>query len=56
MCRQVKCSSCGKATYAGCGKHVEQVLAGVPASQRCRCREQKPKEGDKPPRRSWWPF
>jgi hypothetical protein len=40
MCRQVKCSTCGKATYAGCGMHVEQVLAGVPESQRCRCREQ----------------
>jgi hypothetical protein len=60
MCRQVKCSSCAKATYAGCGRHVEQVLAGVPASQRCRCREQnqaKAKDGDKATRRrSWWPF
>jgi hypothetical protein len=58
MCRQVKCSSCGKATYAGCGMHVEQVLAGVPASQRCRCREQnQSKDAAKPTRRrSWWPF
>jgi len=57
MCRQVKCSTCGKATYAGCGMHVEQVLAGVPASQRCRCREQNQKVADKPQRRrSWWPF
>jgi hypothetical protein len=57
MCRQVKCSTCGKATYAGCGMHVEQVLAGVPASQRCRCREQNEKDSGKlQRRRSWWPF
>jgi hypothetical protein len=28
---------CGKATDRGCGRHVEQVLAGVPRSQRCTC-------------------
>ena len=58
MCRQVKCSSCGKPTYAGCGMHIEQVLAGIPSAQRCRCREQKPPERDDKParRRSWWPF
>ncbi len=37
MCRRVTCSKCGKATYAGCGNHVEQVLAGVPKSRRCDC-------------------
>lgn len=37
MCRQVTCRTCGKATYAGCGMHVEQVLAGVPQSRRCDC-------------------
>jgi hypothetical protein len=37
MCQQVKCPKCGKATYAGCGRHVEQVLAGVPPQQRCTC-------------------
>jgi hypothetical protein len=37
--------------------HVEQVLAGVAASQRCRCREQKQPHNEKPRvRRSWWPF
>ena len=56
MCRQVKCSSCGKATYAGCGMHVEQVLAGVPPAQRCRCREEKQAKDANKPRRSWWPF
>lgn len=37
MCRRVTCGRCGKATYAGCGQHVEEVLADVPAGQRCRC-------------------
>lgn len=37
MCQRVTCRVCGKATYAGCGQHVEQVLGGVPASQRCQC-------------------
>lgn len=35
MCRQVTCRTCGKTTWAGCGQHVEQTLAGVPRSQRC---------------------
>jgi len=43
MCRRVTCSRCGKATYTGCGQHVEEVLSGVPAGQRCQC-EPEPKE------------
>jgi hypothetical protein len=35
MCRAVTCRKCGKTTWAGCGQHVSQVMAGVPASQRC---------------------
>jgi len=35
MCRRITCKKCGKPTYAGCGQHVEQVLAGIPKSQRC---------------------
>ena len=35
MCRRVTCKTCGKATYSGCGAHVDEVLAGVPASARC---------------------
>jgi len=47
MCRRVQCEKCGKPTYAGCGMHIEQVLAGVPHEERCRCREQRdePHEG-----------
>ena len=37
MCRRITCRRCGKASYAGCGQHVEQVLRGVPSSQRCSC-------------------
>lgn len=35
MCRAVKCRQCGKTTWAGCGQHVAQVKAGVPAGQWC---------------------
>lgn len=45
MCRRVTCERCGRPAFAGCGAHVEQVLADVPASNRCRCREQpRPKD------------
>lgn len=37
MCRRVTCSTCGKATWAGCGHHVDQVLRNVPAADRCTC-------------------
>lgn len=47
MCVRVRCPRCGKATYAGCGAHVAQVLAGVPASERCQDRDHR----DPPPRR-----
>lgn len=36
MCRAVTCKKCGKTTWAGCGQHVDQVLAGVPKAQRCQ--------------------
>jgi hypothetical protein len=40
MCRQVTCARCEKASWAGCGQHANQVLAGVPKNQRCRCTAQ----------------
>lgn len=39
MCRRVQCSTCGRSTFAGCGMHVEQVLGGVPKTDRCVCNE-----------------
>lgn len=41
MCQRVNCKSCGKPTYAGCGRHIEQVLGDVPNEKRCKCRETK---------------
>ncbi|WP_199286864.1 hypothetical protein [Nocardioides houyundeii] len=35
MCRAVGCKTCGKITWAGCGQHVDQVLARVPRQDRC---------------------
>lgn len=35
MCRPTNCRRCGKTTWAGCGQHVDQVMARVPSSQRC---------------------
>lgn len=36
MCQKVTCSICGKATWVGCGDHVEEALAGVPQAERCQ--------------------
>lgn len=35
MCRAVNCKTCGKTTWAGCGQHVDQVMARVPRADRC---------------------
>lgn len=35
MCRPVNCRVCGKTTWAGCGQHINQVKATVPAGQWC---------------------
>jgi hypothetical protein len=58
MCRRADCSKCGRPTYAGCGAHVEQVLADVPRAERCHCRESKAKQAAAKPEvrnepRSW---
>ncbi|ARF56080.1 hypothetical protein B1H19_19480 [Streptomyces gilvosporeus] len=37
MCQRAVCRSCRKLTHEGCGKHVDQVLMGVPTAQRCTC-------------------
>ncbi|GHH69407.1 hypothetical protein GCM10018781_27860 [Kitasatospora indigofera] len=37
MCRRTTCRTCKKITYAGCGMHVDQVLAGVSTADRCDC-------------------
>jgi predicted RNA-binding protein with PUA domain len=35
MCEAVRCPVCGKTTWAGCGSHIEEVRATVPAEQWC---------------------
>jgi len=40
MCQRVTCSTCGKPTFRGCGRHVEEVLGDVKPDARCKCREQ----------------
>ncbi len=37
MCQAIRCEACGKQGWRGCGAHVEQVLAGVPKTERCAC-------------------
>lgn len=39
MCQQIKCSECGKATWSGCGEHIEEALQGIPESARCQGHE-----------------
>ncbi len=45
MCRAVKCRTCGKTTWAGCGQHVDQVMRGVPTAQRCPGHSSEESEG-----------
>lgn len=35
MCRPVRCRTCGKTTWAGCGSHIAAVKAQVPADEWC---------------------
>lgn len=35
MCSPVRCRTCGKTTWAGCGSHIAAVKAMVPADQWC---------------------
>ncbi|WP_199729809.1 hypothetical protein [Tessaracoccus sp. OH4464_COT-324] len=41
----MNCKKCGKPTWAGCGQHVEQALAGVPKGERCQGHAQEPGQG-----------
>lgn len=39
MCSAVTCKVCGKTTWRGCGQHIAQVKAQVPAGQWCNGHE-----------------
>lgn len=45
MCRPATCRTCKKTTWAGCGQHVAQVKAAVPAEMWCggHPKEERPK-------------
>jgi hypothetical protein len=42
MCSRRTCSKCKKATWSGCGQHVNQVMAGIPKSKQCDCAKNAP--------------
>ncbi|KDO31064.1 hypothetical protein SPRG_19591 [Saprolegnia parasitica CBS 223.65] len=35
MCHKISCSVCQKATWQGCGQHIQSALQGVPEAERC---------------------
>ena len=43
MCLRSQCRKCGKPTWVGCGRHIDEVLRDVPVAERCQC-----------PRSKWW--
>ncbi len=45
MCSPVRCRTCGKTTWSGCGQHVAQVKARVPAGQWCEGHESEAGKG-----------
>ncbi|GBE87958.1 hypothetical protein SCP_1201840 [Sparassis crispa] len=36
-CYLVKCGTCGKTTWKGCGQHVEAVMKDVKPEDKCTC-------------------
>ena len=39
MCSPVRCRTCGKITWSGCGDHVDEVRAMVPDELWCEGHE-----------------
>jgi len=37
MCQRITCQSCGRPSFTGCGRHVENVLGDVAPADRCQC-------------------
>lgn len=52
MCRRTTCDRCGKPSFKGCGRHIEQVLGDVPVSERCACTQAELAEAEAA--RPWW--
>jgi len=43
MCTKTTCRKCGKASWSGCGEHVEEVMSGIAKSERCQGHQNDPK-------------
>ncbi len=37
MCSPIRCTTCRKITWTGCGMHADEVLAEFPVAERCTC-------------------
>lgn len=37
MCSPIRCGTCRKITWTGCGMHADEVLAEFPVAERCTC-------------------
>jgi hypothetical protein len=48
MCRPVRCRTCGKTTWAGCGQHVDQVRAATARADWCPGHEATSTAADQP--------
>ncbi len=35
MCQPIRCRTCGKTTWTGCGSHIEEVRRTVPPANWC---------------------
>jgi len=44
MCSRVTCNICQKATWSGCGEHIESALEGVAEQDRCQGHQKDPIE------------
>ena len=42
MCSPVRCRTCGKITWSGCGDHIDSVKAQVPDDLWCPGHEEDP--------------
>ena len=38
MCSPIRCDTCSKIGWAGCGQHVDEVMADIPVQEQCTCR------------------
>lgn len=44
MCEKVICRKCSKPTWAGCGEHIDEALAGIAKVDRCQGHQGEPKK------------